>query len=69
MPEIQNERLATLESDVKHIISLLEDYCTLKDDVTTAKNDITWIKRIGYSLGGVTTLSIIGAVVKRSFFP
>jgi len=79
-PEVKDmlfgERLAIVETDVKHLVKLMEahiqapncDSCKLGDDVAVCKTDVKWMKRIGYTIGGSGVASAFGLLIDRLFF-
>lgn len=72
----QNERLAIVETDVKHILRLMQGHisqpscqeCKLGDDMAVCQNDVMWMKRIGYGAGALSVTTLI-AVVVNHFLP
>lgn len=73
------ERLTALETHMEYTVKgiddlkkLMQDHvkhpcekCSLADEVAVNANDITWLKRIVYSAGAITSTGIIGLIIDR----
>ena len=68
---LPSERMAVVETDVKHILRLLQGHiaqpscqeCKLGDDMAVCQNDVRWMKRIGYSTGALSLSTLVALLL------